>query len=72
MKQIRLLTLGCLGIAVIFIYNAVTRAGGVDRANDSLLILLGVVGAICAAVVVLDTLWHAMKGQVQACRHCGH
>ena len=72
MKQVRLLTCGCLGIAAIFIYNAVTRAGGVDRANDSLFILLGVVGAIFAAVVVLDTLWHAMKGQGQACRHCGH
>jgi hypothetical protein len=72
MKHARLLMLGCLGIAAIFIANAVRRAGGVDRANDSLLLLLNGVAAVFAAAVVLDTLWHAVKGQGQACRHCGH
>jgi flagellar basal body-associated protein FliL len=43
-----------------------------DAANNSLIILLNCVAGLFAAAVVVDTFWHAMKGQGQACRRCGH
>ena len=42
-------------------------------ANNSLIILFNCVAGLFAAAVVVDTFWHAMKGQGQACgtQACG-
>jgi len=72
MKRLRLLTFGCLGIAVILLANTMKRAGGVEVANHSALVLLNAVGGIICVAVFVDTFWHAITGQGQACRHCGH
>jgi len=72
MKRFRLLAIGCLGMAAVVLAIQIKRAGGIDGAGFPLLVLLDVVAGIFAAAVVVDTLWHAFKGQGQACRHCGH
>jgi hypothetical protein len=72
MKRLRLLTFGCLGIAVILLANMIQREGGVEFANHSALLLLNVLGGVFCVAVFVDTFWHAIKGQGQACRHCGH
>lgn len=72
MMRFRLLAFACLGITALVIVNVIKRAGGVDVANRSLVLLLGGVAGVFAAAVVVDTLWHAMKRQGHACRRCGH
>jgi hypothetical protein len=72
MKRLRLITFGCLGIAAILLANTIKRAGGVEVGDHSALLLLSVVGGVFCVTVFVDTVWHAIKGQGQACRHCGH
>lgn len=72
MKQLRLLAFGCLSIAAFFLASAIRRAGGVEVANHAVLLLLNVVAGFFCVAVLVDTFWHARKGQRQACRHCGH
>ena len=72
MKQLRLLTFGCLGIASFFLANTGRQAIGDGGVTDWATLLLNIVAGVFCLAIFVDTLWHAIKGQGQACRHCGH
>ena len=72
MKQLRLLAFGCLGIASFVLATASRQAIGDGVAAGWETLLLNVVAGVFCVAVLVDTFWHAIKGQGQACRHCGH
>ena len=72
MKQLRLLAFGCLGIASFFLAKASRQAIGDGVVTDWVTFLLSIVAGVFCVAVFVDTFWHPMKGQGQACRHCGH
>ena len=72
MKQLRLLAFGCLGIASFFLAKASRQAIGDGVVTDWVTFLLNIVAGVFCVAVFVDTFWHAIKGQGQACRHCGH
>jgi hypothetical protein len=72
MKRYRVLVFTVLGVALAFAAAFVRRAGGVGAADFALLVALNVLAGLFVAAVVFDTVWHALKGEGQACKRCGH
>ena len=72
MRRPRILLFAILLAATCAVGAVVRRRGGPGAAADGWLVPLGVCGAVWAAAVVVDVVWHAWKGDGQACRSCGH
>ena len=72
MKRYRLLIFGVLGLAVTLVAALLKRGSGVEKADFLLLFVINVVAGLVVSVIVFDTVWHAFKGNGQACRYCGH
>ena len=72
MRRPRILLFAILFAATCAVGAVVRRRGGPGAAADGWLVPLGVCGAVWAAAVVVDVVWHAWKGDGQACRSCGH
>lgn len=72
MKRYRLLLFTGLGVAFAFSAAFVRRAGGIGAADFPLLVTLNVIAGLFVATIVCDTVWHALKGEGQACKRCGH
>ena len=72
MKRYRLAIFGVLGLAVTFVAASARRWGGNGAVDVPLLVVLNAIAVLFVAAVVFDTVWHAFKGEGQACRHCGH
>jgi hypothetical protein len=72
MKQYRPLIFGTLGLAVAFIAAFLRGGRGNGAAGFPLLVAFDVTAGLLVAAIIFDTVWHAFKGQGQACRNCGH
>ena len=72
MRRPRILLFAILFAATCAVGAVVRRRGGPGGAADDWLVPLGVFGAVWAAAVVVDVVWHAWKGDGQSCRSCGH
>ena len=69
--RLRLGAFSLVGAALLLV-GAFVRWAGVDRAGIPALETFGLLGALMATIVALDVVYHALRGEGQACRSCGH
>lgn len=72
MRSARLVFFGLLSAAVVIGAAVMRRQGGLQGDGEAWLVPIGVLGAVYAVAFVADVLFHAWKGEGQACRTCGH
>ncbi len=72
MRAARPLAFGLMMVAMLVAAALVRRQGGFNGGGEAWLIPVGMVGALYAVAVVADVIFHAWKGEGQACRACGH
>lgn len=70
--RIRLLVFGVLSAALLAAVGMTRREGGAAGDGEAWLVPLGVLSVAYAIVFVGDVVYHAWKGEGQACRVCGH
>jgi len=71
MRAARPLAFGLMMVAMLVAAALVRRQGGFNGGGEAWLIPVGMVGALYAVAVVADVIFHAWKGEGQACRACG-
>ena len=70
-RRLRLGVFTLLGAAFVLI-GSIVRGAGVHRVGCFLLMAFASLGALLVLIVGFDVVYHALRGEGQACRRCGH
>lgn len=71
-RGIRLVVFAVLSSALLAVVGMMRRGGAAAGDGEAWLVPLGVLSVAYAIVFVGDVVFHALKGEGQACRVCGH
>lgn len=58
--------------AILMLIGALVQGAGVDRTGTPLLMIFALFGLVMVLLVAFDVVYHAWRGEGQACRSCGH